>query len=85
VNVRKRLDTSFNRLFEAFGCVGLRKMDGSLYGRQQILTAVFCFSSQRGDLLLTSFLPSNVPRDFRCSNDLAFGIFDGRNGQRNDN
>ena len=71
--------------FESFGGLRLRKMHGCLYGRQQILTSVLRFASERSDLLLTSLLLSNVPRDFRCSYDLAFGVSYRRNRQRDCN
>src|ERR1700722_16489721 len=40
--------------------------------------------SQGGDLLLTSLLLADVPRDLRSSNDLSVGVPDRRHGQRND-
>ena len=81
MDVGKRPDASFDCLFQTVGCVGLRKHDSCLYGRKQVLASVLCFPSQRSNLLLTSLLLGNIPCDLRCSNDLALGVFNGRNGQ----
>jgi hypothetical protein len=61
----------------------MRKIDGCLYSREQVLTSVLCFPSQGRDLLLISLLLGNIPRDLRCADNLAFGIFNRRKGQRN--
>ena len=84
MHIGKRLNASLNCTFCTVGCFGLRKHHRCLHGREQVLTSVLCFPSQQRDLLLASFLLSNIPRDLRCSNNLAFRISDGRNGQRND-
>ena len=84
MNICKRLDTSFNRLLQPFERVGLRKLDGSEHVRKQVLASMLGLPSQGGDLLLTSLLRANVPRDLRRSNDLSAGAPDGRNGQGND-
>jgi len=52
------------------------------YGRQYILAPVFGLPTQSGDLFLVPFRLANVPGDLGRSDDLALGIFDGRNRQR---
>jgi len=84
MNICQRLDTSFNRLLQPFGRVGLRKLDGSEHVRKQILASMLGLTSQGGNLLLTSLLRADVSRDLRSSNDLSVGALDGRNGQGND-
>jgi hypothetical protein len=45
---------------------------------------VLCFPSQGRDLLLSPLLLRNIPRDFRCADDIAAGVFNGGDGQRNE-
>jgi hypothetical protein len=56
MNICERLDAPFNCSFQAFASVGLRKIDGCLYSREQVPTSVLCFPSQGRDLLLVSLL-----------------------------
>src|SRR6476620_6928630 len=84
MDIGKRLNASLNCPFQTVGCFGLRKPHSCLHGREQVLTSVLRFPSQRRDLLLASLLLRNIPRDLRSSNNLAFRISDGRDGQRND-
>src|SRR5215469_1282285 len=85
MNIRKSLNTTFNRLFQVINRSCLRKIDHSLYVCEQVLAAVFCLPRQRSDLLLASLLFGNVPGDLRRSDDLPLRVFDRRNRQRNRN
>ena len=60
-------------------------MDGRLHNRQQIPASMFGFPGESGDLLLAPLLLGNISRDFRRSNDFAFGILDRGNRQRDYN
>jgi hypothetical protein len=81
VDIRKRLNAAYNDLLQHFGRIRIGEIDDCLYARKQVLAPMLRFPSQRGDLFLTSLLLGNIPRDLGRSNNLAFGVFEGRNGQ----
>ena len=81
MNVGKRLDTAFNRLFQLFGCTGLREIDDGLHVGEHVFASMLGFPGQSGDFLLASLLFGDVPGDLRCADDLAVGISDRGNGQ----
>src|SRR6516165_10662924 len=84
MNIRQRLDASFDCLLQTFSGFGPRKIYGCLYVGQQVLASVLSFTREDRNLILSAFLLRNIPGDFRCADDLAIIIFDGRDGQRND-
>ena len=81
MNIGQRLDASLDCTLEGVGGVGLRKIDGRLHGREQVLAAMLRFSGQRGNFFLIALLLGNIPRDLGGADDLALGIFDGGNSQ----
>jgi hypothetical protein len=83
MNVRERLDAALDCVLEAFGRVGLRKMHGGLHGRQHVLGSMLGLAGENGDLRLALFARRDVAGNFRCADDFALGILDGRDGQRN--
>src|SRR5579859_4347639 len=83
MDIRERLNTSFNHTFEVVGCFRLRKINGGLDGCEDILGSMLSFPSKRGDVLVAALSISDVSGDFRGAYDLAFSIFDRRDRHRN--
>jgi hypothetical protein len=52
VNIRKRLDASFDGLLQTFRSVGLKKSYGRLYVGEQVLASVLSFTCEGSDLIL---------------------------------
>ena len=56
-------------------------IDDRLDVREDVLASMLRFPRQGPDLFLSSLLVGNIPRNRRCADNLAVGIFDRRNGQ----
>src|ERR1700733_103428 len=85
MNIGKGPNASFDRLLQPFRRIGLRKLDGGEHVPKQVLASVLSLPSKSGDLLLSPLLLADVPCDLRRSNDLALGVLDRRDCERNDN
>ena len=83
VDICECLNAPFNGLFKTIGRIGMRKIYGGLNDCEDILGPVLSFPSKSGNVLVLLLSLRDVPRDLRCPYNLAFGIFDRRNSQRN--
>src|SRR3984893_2702047 len=79
----ERLNASFDRRFEPIRRLGLSKMHGRLYRRQDVLGSVLRLTCEKRDLRLTALTLGYVAGDLRCADDFTLRVSNRRNGQRN--
>ena len=75
VDVRKRLDASFNSALEPLGRIRAREMYRRLDGCQHVLGPVFGLAGKDGDLRLTSLSFTNIAGDFGRADDFMAASF----------
>src|SRR5260370_981768 len=82
MDVRECLNASFDRRLEPIGRLGLSKMHGRLYRRQDVFRSVLGLARENRDLRLAPLVLGNVTDNLRGADDLSLRIFDRRDGQR---
>jgi hypothetical protein len=85
VNIRERLDATFDCALKPLKGVRVREMHRRLDGRQDVLGSMFGLSREDGDVRLTSLPLADVAGNFGCANDLAAKISYRRNRKRDVN
>jgi hypothetical protein len=83
MDIRERPDASFDYTFEAAKRFRLRKINGGLDARQDILGSILGFAREYCDTLVAPLSLRYVPGNFLRTYDRAFSVFDRRDCQRN--